>query len=303
MFDVIIVGGGFAGLSAALPLARARRRILLVDAGLPRNRFAHQAHGFLGHDGRAPQAIRADGRDQLATYPTVSFADGEAVAAERAGEGFLVGIEGPTGRRQERARRLVLATGVRDELPPLPGLWERWGATVIHCPYCHGYELAGNTLGVLGGDAMAAHKAALVRDWGPTILFTQGGPGPEPEAAELLASRGVAVEHTPVAQLLGEAPALAGVRLADGREIALGGLFVAPRTQPASPLAAQLGCVLDEGMFGPHVRVDELKQTTVPGVFAAGDVAMAMHSAPLAAAAGMLAGVAAHRSLVFPAGA
>lgn len=299
MYDAIIVGGGFAGLSAALPLARARRRILLVDAGQPRNRFARHAHNFLGHDGRAPEAIRAEGRAQLAAYPTVAFADGEAVAAARTGEGFLVGIEGPGGQRTELARRLVLATGVRDELPALPGLWERWGATVIHCPYCHGYEVAGSTLGVLGGDPMSAHRAALLPDWGPTVLFTQGGAAPEPEAAALLAARGVTVEPVPVVALLGDAPALDGVRLADGREIALGALFVSPRTQPASPLAAQLGCAFDDGPFGPHVRVDERKQTTVAGVFAAGDAAMPMHSAPLAAAAGTLAGVGAHQSLVF----
>jgi thioredoxin reductase len=302
MYDAIIVGGGFAGLAAALPLARARRRVLVVDAGDPRNRYAGHVHNFLGHDGREPAAIRAQARRQLAAYPTVAFADGAAVAARREGDGFVLDIDSGGGRRREGGRRLVLATGVRDELPPLPGLWERWGETVVHCPYCHGYELAGKPLGVLGGagdaNAMAAHKAALLPDWGPTILFAQGGAEPDGEGAALLAARGVTIEHTPVVALLGEAPALDGVRLADGRTIALGGLFVAPRTRPASALAEQLGCVFDEGPFGPYVRVSEFKETTVPGVFAAGDVATAMHAAPLAAAAGMLAGVGAHRSLV-----
>ncbi|WBS05720.1 NAD(P)/FAD-dependent oxidoreductase [Pseudoduganella sp. SL102] len=299
MFDAIIVGGSFAGLSAALQLARARRSVLLVDAGQPRNRFAATAHGFLGHDGKPPQQIRAEAREQLARYPTVTFADGSATAATRAGDGFVVEIEGTGGQRQEHGRRLVLSTGVRDELPDLPGLAERWGSTVIHCPYCHGYEVAGSTLGILGGDAMAAHKAALIADWGPAILFTQGGEEPATEQAALLAARGVAIERVPVAALLGNTPDLDGVRLADGRVVTLGALFVSPGAKPASPLAGQLGCAFDEGPFGPYVRVDERKQTTVPGVFAAGDAATPMHSATLASAAGVLAGVHAHQSLVF----
>jgi len=301
MFDAIIVGGGFAGLSAALQLARARRSVLLVDAGQPRNRFAATAHGFLGHDGKPPQQIRAEAREQLQRYPTVTFADGAATAAIQSGGGFLIeiGSDGEAGTRQESGRRLVLATGVRDELPLLPGLKERWGHTVIHCPYCHGYEVAGQTLGILGGDAMAAHKAAMIPDWGPAILFTQGGPEPEGDEAALLAARGVAIERTPVVALLGNAPALDGVCLADGRVIALGALFVSPQTKPASPLADQLGCAFDDGPFGPYLRVDERKQTTVSGVFAAGDAATPMHSATLASAAGVLAGVHAHQSLIF----
>lgn len=299
MFDAIIVGGGFAGLSAALQLARARRSVLLVDAGQPRNRFAATAHGFLGHDGKPPQQIRAEARQQLARYPTVTFADGSATAAIQAGGGFVVEIGGEGGHRQERGRRLVLAGGVRDELPPLPGLAERWGRTVIHCPYCHGYEVAGQPLGILGGDAMAAHKAAMIPDWGPAILFTQGGEEPAAEQAALLGARGVTIERTPVVALLGSAPGLDGACLADGRVVALGALFVSPRTLPASPLAGQLGCAFDEGPFGPYVRVDERKETTVPGVFAAGDAATPMHSATLASAAGVLAGVHAHQSLVF----
>jgi thioredoxin reductase len=299
MFDAIIVGGGFAGLSAALQLARARRRVLLVDAGQPRNRFAGSAHGFLGHDGKPPRQIRDEARQQLARYPTVTFADGAATAATRADGGFLVMVSGEGGERHERGARLVLATGVRDELPALPGLAERWGQTAIHCPYCHGYEVAGRPLGILGGDAMAAHKAAMIPDWGPATLFTQGGEEPAAEQAAVLAARGVAIERTPIVALLGDAPGLDGVRLADGRVVALGALFVSPATLPASPLAGQLGCAFDDGPSGPYVRVDERKQTTVPGVFAAGDAATPMHSATLASAAGVLAGVHAHQSLVF----
>lgn len=296
--DAIVVGGSFAGLSAAMQLARARRHVTLIDAGLPRNRFAEAAHGFLGQDGVAPHVIRATAREQLAAYPSVRFVDAEAVAAEAVGGGFAVTCaDGATYRATYRAARLILATGVRDELPALPGLGERWGRTVLHCPYCHGYELGGAPVGVLAGHAKSAHQAALLPDWGPTTFFTQGQYEPDAEQAALLAARGVVIERVPVVALLGEAPGLIGVRLEDGRVVRLGGLFVAPRTDPG-PLARQLGCAMDDGFTGPLVRVDAMGQTTIPGVFAAGDAAAMMHNATLASAAGAMAGFGTHQSLV-----
>lgn len=295
--DIIIIGGSFAGLSAAMQLARARRRVLLIDAGEPRNRYASAAHGFLGQDGVAPLAIRATARAQLAAYPAAHFHDGAATAATATTTGFAVTCaDGST----HHAARLILATGVRDELPALPGIRERWGRTVLHCPYCHGYELGGAPVGVLAGHEKSAHQAALLPDWGPTTYFTQEAYEPDAEQAALLAARGVTIERTPVVALLGDAPALTGVRLADGRTVPLGGLFVAPRTDPG-PLARQLGCALDDGFTGPLVRVDAMQQTTVPGVYAAGDAAMAMHNATLASAAGAMAGFAVHQSLVMAA--
>jgi thioredoxin reductase len=296
-YDAIIVGGSFAGLSAALQLARARRRVLLIDAGLPRNRYATHAHGFLGQDGKPPSEIVAQARDQLARYPTVAFLDGEAASAEavRAGGPFRVAL---ADGREALGLRLILATGLRDELPALAGLRERWGLTVLHCPYCHGYENAGRPLGVLAAHPLSAHQAALLPDWGPTTYFTQGEFEPDAEQAALLARRGVRIERAPVVELLGAAPALDAVQLADGRRKAIHALFVASRTHMASPLAMQLGCAFDDGPLGPVIRVDALKQTSVEGVFAAGDAAIPMSNATLASASGVMAGVCAHRSLV-----
>ena len=299
MFDAIVVGGSFAGISAALQLARARRQVLVVDAGQPRNRFAAAAHGFYGHDGRPPLVIRDEAQRQLAAYPNVTLVQGEATAALRMDDSFVVDINGPDGLRQERGRRLVLTTGVRDELPPIPGLAERWGSTVLHCPYCHGYEVGGGPIGVLGGHPHTLQKGAMFADWGPTTIFLEDGAEPDAAQAALLRQRGVTIERCRVVALVGAAPALQGVRLADGRIVRADALFVAPRTQPASPLAAQLGCAFDDGMTGPHLRVDDFRQTTVPGVFAAGDVSSAMHNGTLAAAAGVMAGFQAHQSLVF----
>lgn len=295
-YDVIIVGGSFAGLSAAMQLARARRRILLVDAGQPRNRYAAHAHGFLGQDGTRPHEIVAQARAQLARYPTVEFLDGEAVDAAARDGGFELAMA--SGQRV-RASRLILAIGMRDELPSLPGLEARWGQTVLHCPYCHGYEVAGQPLGVMATHPMSVHQAMLLPDWGPTTYFTQGEFEPAPDEAKALAARGVRLERSPIVQLRGAAPALTGVTLADGRQLPIHALFVASKAHMASPLAMQLGCAFDSSPMGPVIRVDEFKQTTVAGVFAAGDAATPMSNATLASASGVMAGVCAHRSLAF----
>ncbi len=295
MHDVIVVGGSFAGVSAAMQLARARQNVLVVDAGAPRNRFADEAHGFLGQDGRAPAAIMRDAHCQLLRYPTVEILSGEALAARTIGDGFAIEFAGGSERL---AKRLILATGVSDELPALPGMRERWGETVLHCPYCHGYEMRDHPLGVIAAHPMSAHQALLIPDWGPTTYFTQGQF--EPEAAELdaFAARGIAVERTPVVELVGDAPDLDGVRLSDGRFVEVAAVFTAPRTRPTTPLAAMLGCVHEDGPTGPYVKVDQWGATSISGVWAAGDAATPMHNATLASAAGVLAGIGAHQASI-----
>lgn len=296
-YDVIIVGGSFAGLSAAMQLARARRRILLVDAGKPRNRFAAASHGFLGQDGVAPAGIMREGLRQLSAYPSVDFFHGEAQAASSAGAGFQLSLPEGAGAT---GRRLILATGVSDTLP-LPSMTLRWGVSVLHCPYCHGYEVRDRAIGAIANHPAAVHQAVLLPDWGPTTYFTQGVFEPGGEEAALLTARGVRIERTPVTELLGEGSTTRAARLADGREIPLEAVFTAPVTRVTSPLAEQLGCALADGMTGPYIQVDAMQQTTIEGVFAAGDAAQPMHNATLASAAGVMAGVAAHRSLVMDA--
>ena len=267
MHDVVIVGGNFAGLSAALQLGRVRRRVLVVDAGEPRNRFAVASHGFLGQDGEAPFAIQSLAARQATAYPGVSHAKDRVTAIETKADGFEVRLaSGDTAR----ARKLLLATGVRDELPDVAGLAERWGKTVAHCPYCHGYELRDRRLGVLATMPHAAHVALLLPDLGPTTFFTQGLHEPDAEQAARFRARGIAVERSPVVELLGRSPALEAVRLADGRTVATEALFVASRVAPATGLFDAVGCAFDEGLAGPIVRVDATQQTSVPGVYAAG---------------------------------
>ncbi|WP_420472173.1 NAD(P)/FAD-dependent oxidoreductase [Brevundimonas sp. FT23042] len=293
-YDVIVVGGSFAGLSAAMQLARARRRLLLVDAGKPRNRFAATSHGFLGQDGVPPADIMRQGLTQLARYPTVDFAHAEALTARAEADRFTLTLSDGAG---VAAHKLVLATGVADTLP-LESMIPRWGVSVLHCPYCHGYEVRDRHLAVIATVPGAVHQALILPDWGPTTFFTQGQFEPTEEEAAQLAARGVAIERTPVVELLGEGTVISALRLADGREVPAEAVFTAPRTHAASPLAEQLGCAFEDGMTGPYIRVDALQQTSVPGVFAAGDAATQMFNATMASAAGVMAGVAAHRALV-----
>ncbi|MBY4721919.1 MULTISPECIES: NAD(P)/FAD-dependent oxidoreductase [Burkholderia] len=294
--EVIVIGGSFAGLSAAMQLARARRRVLVIDAGRPRNRFAAHAHGFFGQDGKPPAHIVEEAAAQLAAYPTVQRIAGDVLKAERDADGrFHVTLA--DGSRAS-ADRLILATGIRDELPALPGLAERWGMSVLHCPYCHGYEVSGQRLGVLATHPLSVHQAILIPDWGPTTWFTQGVVEANEEEAALLDARGVRIERSPVVEILGDAPRIDALRLADGQVAPIDALFVGARTAMASDLAQQLGCAFDDGPLGPVVRVDAMKQTSVAGVFAAGDASTPMTNATFASASGVMAGVAAHRSLI-----
>ncbi|MDH5824981.1 NAD(P)/FAD-dependent oxidoreductase [Luteimonas sp. RD2P54] len=291
--DVIVVGGSYAGMAAALQLLRARRRVLVVDAGQRRNRRATASHGFLGHDGRDPAWIANVARSQLERYPTLSWIEGTAVAAAGAADAFTVTTGEGTGHR---ARRLLLALGVSDALPEVPGLAERWGRSVFHCPYCHGYELDRGAIGVIATGPMSLHQARLLPEWGRVTLLCNGALDPDPATESELSARGVAIERAPVARIEGHAD----VVLADGRRLGFAGLFTASRTAPASDLAGQLGCALMDTPMGTQIETRDNRETTVAGVFACGDAARVPHSVTLAVGDGAWAGAQVHQSLVFP---
>lgn len=296
-YDVIVVGGSFAGLSAAMQLARARRRILVVDAGRPRNRFARASHGFLGQDGVAPAEIMREASTQLLLYPSVDFAQLEATGVAKNDGSFVVSL---SDGAEVRTRKLVLATGVADTLP-LDSMIPRWGVSVLHCPYCHGYEVRDQPMALIANVEGASHQAMILPDWGPTTFYTQRVFEPSAEEAASLTARGVGIERTPVTELIGNGTDIRALRLADGREVAAQVVFTAPRTRMASPLAEQLGCDFLDGPTGPYLSVDAMQQTSVAGVFAAGDVASPMYNATFASAAGVMAGISAHRALVLDA--
>lgn len=290
--DVIVVGGSYAGMAAALQLLRARRKVMIIDAGQRRNRFASHSHGFVGQDGVDPAEIAASARTQLEAYPTLTWVDGLAQGARGTRDAFTVTTADGAGHE---GRRLLLATGVSDDLPDVPGLAERWGQSVFHCPYCHGYELNQGRIGVIATGPMSVHQAQLLPEWGEITFLTNGEVALDDDARADLSRRGVTVEEAPIDRLAGHAD----VVLTDGRTLPFAGLFTATQTSPASPLAEALGCAMVETPMGRQVQTEASKETTVPGAYACGDVARLPHSVSLAVGDGAWAGANIHRSLVF----
>jgi thioredoxin reductase len=294
--DAIVIGGSFAGLEAATYLARGMRTVSVIDSGSPRNRFAAHSHGYLSRDGASPRDILAAAREQVAAYPSVQFVNGSAVAALPVDDGFTVRTSDGS---ELNGKRLVLAFGISDLLPDIPGIADGWGKTVNHCPYCHGYEFGSSPRGVLHLSEYSSHQARIIREWGPTTYFLNGA-FVESDTLTELTKLGITIVPDPVDRLVGDGNQLEGVQLADGRVINVAALYVMPRTILNSDIATQLGCEMETGPQGPIVRTDEFRATTVPGVYAAGDIVRAMHSITLAAADGMMAGTALHRSLFMP---
>lgn len=291
--DVIVVGGGYAGMAAALQLLRARRTVLVIDAGARRNRFAGHAYGFLGRDGVAPDRIAAEARQQLAAYPGLTWLDGEALSLAGERDGFEITLHDGSSCH---GRRLLMATGVRDTLPAVEGITQRWGRTVFHCPYCHGYELNEGRIGVIASSQMSLHQAELLTEWGAITFFLNNTIALDTDTRRTLEARGVLLEARPIERLEGGAD----VRLADGQLLSFAGLFVAPTVSPATGLPAQAGCETEETPMGTILRTDAAKQTSVAGIYACGDVAHLPHSVSLAVGDGAMAGAQLHRSLVWP---
>lgn len=296
--DAIIIGGGFAGLSAAMQLARARRRITLVDTGEPRNRFAAHSHGFLAQDGRPGGEILADARRQLAAYETVTFRDAPAERVEGEINAFSV-VTGDGGRIA--ARRVLLATGFEDRLPAIPGLAERWGKTVLHCPYCHGYEVGGGPVGVLARTAEAARFAAVVADWGSVTLFTNQVPEPDEEALAILAKRNVKLRPGRVTAISDGPDGMLAVETGPGIPTLVKALFVMPEARVRSAIPADRGLRMKETPVGAILDTDDTGQTSLPGLYAAGDIALGAANISLASANGVKTGVFLHHSLIWPA--
>jgi thioredoxin reductase len=289
LYEVVVVGGGTAGLSAALVLGRARRRTLVVDAGEPRNAPAAHMQGYLSRDGMPPAEFLALGREEIARYGVELVRD-RAVDVGRDGD-FAVTL---ASGRTVRARRLVIATGLKDELPPVEGLAGRFGRDVLHCPYCHGWEVRDQAFGVLATTPMSVHQALMVSQWSKDVTFFLHRVAEEElsdEDLRRLAAAGVKVVPGEVAEVMVEGDRLAGVRLAgDGTVHAREVLFVAPRAVPRTDLLRRLGAELRETPSGAYPVVDQTGLTTVPGVWAAGNAMGFAEQVVNAAAGGYRAG-------------
>jgi thioredoxin reductase len=296
--DCVIVGGGAAGLSAALVLGRARRRILVVDTGQQSNLSAHGIGGLLGYDGRPPAELYAAGRAELKAYPSVEVRDGTVVNAVASEGGFVVELA--DGARVG-TRRILLATGMEYRSPTLPGLAELWGGSVFHCPFCHGWEVREQPLAVCANGDRALHSALMLRGWSDdVVLLTNGAADLNTEQRELLSAANVPIDERFIASLHGKDGQLTAVVFADGDSLPRSGLLVATTLHQRSSLAALLGAEFNPP--GPvavdAVKVDPFCRTTVPGVFAAGDVSAQMPQVAAAVAAGSLAGAAVMQSLL-----
>lgn len=281
-FDAVVIGGGPAGLSAALALGRAMRRVLVASCGAPRNAPTHAAHNVFTRDGTPPAELLRIGREQLAPYQ-VELRDECATDVQPVPSGFVVRV----GNASVRTQGIILATGVRDVLPELPGLEGLWGTGVFHCPYCHGWEVANRPLGIYARGEVALHLVPLIRGWThDLILFTDGPSELSDDDVRRIESKGVVIRTDAVARLEGT-DGLDAVVMASGEVIPRAGLFVGPEQEQRSPLAEMLGCAMTpQGRVGADAR----GRTSVPRVYVAGDAAPGMQSVVMAAASGMMAG-------------
>jgi len=297
-YDVVVIGGGAAGLAGAVALARSRRSVLVIDAGDPRNAPASHVHNFLTRDGSPPGQIYAAGREEVARYGG-RVQTGRVTALSRAGERFAVQI----GGRAVTARRLLVATGLRDELPEVPGLAERWGIDVLHCPYCHGWEVRDRQIGILATGPGAVHQALLFRQLSEHVtVLAHTAPELTGEQREQFSALGIAVVEGTVTRVEANGSGLTGVRLADGTRVPLDALIVAPRMTARAELLAPLGLTPAEVAMGGHVigtqiEADPTGATSVPGVWVAGNLAAIQAQVITAAAAGLTAGAAINADL------
>ncbi len=285
--DVVVIGGGAAGLSAGLVLARARRDVVVIDAGEPRNAPAAGVHGLLGHDGMPPRELLARGRAEVEQYGG-GVRSGAVVEVAPADAGFTVELADGT---QLTTRKVVVATGAVDVLPEIAGVWDRWGRDVLHCPYCHGWEVRDQAIGVIGSGPLSLHQVMLFRQWSADLTwFVHDAPTPTRDQLEQLAARGVRVVETRVAGLDVAEDRIVGLSLADATAVPVSAVVVGTRVEARVDFLTQTGLVAVEhpsGM-GTHLPADPVGRTTVPGLWVAGNVVDVAAQVGAAGAAGAM---------------
>ncbi|WP_144669960.1 NAD(P)/FAD-dependent oxidoreductase [Arthrobacter sp. U41] len=296
-YDVVIVGGGAAGLSAATTLGRALRSVLVIDSGTPRNAPAAGVHGYLSRDGINPGELLSIGRSEVLSYGGTVL-DGEAVAADRTPDGFEVVLG---DARRFSGRRMLVTTGLTDELPPISGLREQWGKGVVHCPYCHGWEIRGQRIGVLGTGPLSVHQALLFRQWSPDItLFLNDTVEPTDQEWDKLAARSIAVVDGAVASVDAVDGVLTGLTLRQGASFGVQALAVGTGMEARSALLESLGLSsqVHPSGAGRFIETDTMGATAVAGVYAAGNVSNLMAQVITAAAEGVMAGARINADLI-----
>lgn len=292
-FDVVVIGGSYSGLASAMALGRSLRKTMVIDSGAPCNRQTPYSHNFITQDGRPPLAIAADARKQVEQYPTVTFINDWADSVMKTPSDFR--IETRSGR-QFLARKIILATGVKDVMPDIPGFAECWGISVLHCPYCHGYEVRNEKTGILGNGDYAFEFAQLISNWTrDVIVFTNGPSTLTNDQIERLSRHGIRIIETRVVALKHNAGALANITFADKSSIQLSVLYSRPPFVQHSGIPESLGCELNSDGY---IQVDASQKTTVAGVYACGDNATRIRTVANAVAMGTTAGMMVNRELV-----
>lgn len=304
--DVVVIGGGAAGLSGALMLGRARRRVLVIDSGQPRNRFTSKMHGVLGRDGTSPAELLADGRREIESYNGV-IRQGVVTDAQPTSDGFRITYIGqgfqPTATDDAAVtvytRRILVATGLRDGLPAIDGLDQWWGRGVAMCPYCDGYEVRDRRIGILATGPGSTIQAQLLRQWSPSIIYLPDTVGmPQGPDLENFAARGIEIQEGGVRRVIDDTQRLTGVELEDGTRVPLDAIFTAPALTPADDVLRMLGAQTTDGPVGTFVAVDATGRTSVNGVWAAGNVVDPMANVPVSIGAGAQAAGAINHDLV-----
>ena len=294
IYDCIIVGGGAAGLSAALVLGRSRRRVLVCDKGDPRNAPAHEAHGFLTRDGVNPLELLKVGREQIKPYKSVEFQAVGVEAITKLDHQFAVTFADGTTRN---SRKILLAFGVTDEFPPIKNFAAFWGKSVFHCPYCHGYEVRDQPLAVVGNGEVGVGMVALLKNWSANlVLCTDGEALLSAAERSLLAKHKVIVREGKIVRFEGENGQLENIVFDDGGRLARSGLMIRPKQRLRSNFAVKLGCELNEMEL--IKVVDIFNETTIKGVYAAGDIATMMQSVAVAVAHGSAAAAGINHALI-----
>ncbi|MDH0865101.1 NAD(P)/FAD-dependent oxidoreductase [Mitsuaria sp. GD03876] len=296
MDDVIIIGGSFAGLAAALQLGRAGRKVTVLDTGLPRNRFAGHSHGLLGHDHKPPLDILAEARRQLERYPAIRTVNARAESVSGVIDNFTV----LTGDGQSLgARRVILSYGVTDQMPDVPGFAESWGTSIVPCPYCDGFEVAGRHWGLVWSSPQSHQSARLFLDWTDKLTVFADGHDIAPDIQADLARRKIPVVDGRIIEIAHHEGHITTVNLESRRNVAIDVLFAHPRNRPSANLHASLGLATVDTPVGIALKVDERRQTSMPGVYAAGDLATPfLPSVTQATWQGAMAGIFAQQSML-----
>lgn len=292
----IIIGGSFAGLAAALQLGRARRKVIVLDTGLPRNRFGHHSHGVLGHDHKPPMDILSEARKQLARYPAIRLVNSRADSISGAIDDFSV----LTGDGETlKARRLILSYGVADQMPNVPGFAESWGTSIVPCPYCDGFEVAGQHWGVVWSGPHSHQSVRLFQDWTDKLTVFADGHDIAPELQADLANRKIPVVDGRIIEIAHQNGHIATVNLHTDRNVAVDILFAQPRNKPSASLHESLDLAKVDTPTGVVLKVDERRQTSMPGIYAAGDLATPfLPSVTQSTWQGAMAGIFAQQSML-----